>query len=189
MVYSSVTQIIQGDTSVAVSDSGSNGTITFTTDNSERMRVTSAGNVGIGTSSPGQKLDVQMSSSSGSSFPVMSVSNTLATQGNNTSTYNYARVDIKSKRNRTWRYRNRYDTTFSGMYLGTETNHGMFFQTLGTERMRINSDGTIKTSSTISVGAATPSTSGAGITFPATQSASTNANTLDDYEEGLGRQQ
>jgi hypothetical protein len=37
---------------------------------------------------------------------------------------------------------------------------------------------------TIGVGNATPSTSGAGITFPATQSASTNANTLDDYEEG-----
>ena len=38
--------------------------------------------------------------------------------------------------------------------------------------------------STIGVGGATPSTSGAGITFPATQSASTDANTLDDYEEG-----
>jgi hypothetical protein len=37
---------------------------------------------------------------------------------------------------------------------------------------------------TIGVGGATPSTSGAGITFPATQSASTDANTLDDYEEG-----
>jgi hypothetical protein len=37
---------------------------------------------------------------------------------------------------------------------------------------------------TIGVGAATPSTSGAGITFPATQNASSNANTLDDYEEG-----
>jgi hypothetical protein len=37
---------------------------------------------------------------------------------------------------------------------------------------------------TIGVGNATPSASGAGITFPATQSASTNANTLDDYEEG-----
>jgi hypothetical protein len=37
---------------------------------------------------------------------------------------------------------------------------------------------------TMGVGGATPSTSGAGITFPATQSASTNANTLDDYEEG-----
>jgi hypothetical protein len=43
---------------------------------------------------------------------------------------------------------------------------------------------TIKGATTISVGAATPSASGAGITFPATQSASTDANTLDDYEEG-----
>ena len=39
-------------------------------------------------------------------------------------------------------------------------------------------------STTMGVGNATPSTSGAGITFPATQSASSNANTLDDYEEG-----
>ena len=37
---------------------------------------------------------------------------------------------------------------------------------------------------TIGVGNATPSTSGAGITFPANASASSNANTLDDYEEG-----
>jgi hypothetical protein len=39
-------------------------------------------------------------------------------------------------------------------------------------------------STTIGVGAATASASGAGISFPATQSASTDANTLDDYEEG-----
>jgi hypothetical protein len=44
--------------------------------------------------------------------------------------------------------------------------------------------GTIISASTIGVGGATPSTSGAGITFPATQSASSDANTLDDYEEG-----
>jgi hypothetical protein len=37
---------------------------------------------------------------------------------------------------------------------------------------------------TIGVGGATPSASGSGITFPATQSDSSNANTLDDYEEG-----
>ena len=37
---------------------------------------------------------------------------------------------------------------------------------------------------TIGVGGATPSASGTGITFPATQSASSDANTLDDYEEG-----
>lgn len=38
--------------------------------------------------------------------------------------------------------------------------------------------------STIGVGGATPANTGAGVTFPATQSASSNANTLDDYEEG-----
>jgi hypothetical protein len=36
----------------------------------------------------------------------------------------------------------------------------------------------------IGIGGATPTASGTGITFPATASASTNANTLDDYEEG-----
>ena len=38
--------------------------------------------------------------------------------------------------------------------------------------------------STIGVGGTTASASGAGISFPATQSASSDANTLDDYEEG-----
>jgi hypothetical protein len=52
------------------------------------------------------------------------------------------------------------------------------------ERMRIPSAGGVQAVTTISVGNATPSSSGAGITFPATQSASTDANTLDDYEEG-----
>ena len=36
----------------------------------------------------------------------------------------------------------------------------------------------------IGIGGTTPTTSGTGITFPATQSASSDANTLDDYEEG-----
>ena len=49
----------------------------------------------------------------------------------------------------------------------------------------VTTDGTRMTASTtIGVGAATPSTSGSGISFPATQSASTDANTLDDYREG-----
>jgi hypothetical protein len=46
-------------------------------------------------------------------------------------------------------------------------------------------DGTrVTASTTIAVGGATPSTSGAGITFPSTQSQSSDVNTLDDYEEG-----
>ena len=44
--------------------------------------------------------------------------------------------------------------------------------------------GTLSFANTIGVGGAAPANSGAGITFPATQSASTDANTLDDYEEG-----
>lgn len=37
---------------------------------------------------------------------------------------------------------------------------------------------------TVGVGGATASASGSGVSFPATQSASTDPNTLDDYEEG-----
>jgi len=43
---------------------------------------------------------------------------------------------------------------------------------------------TFAAGTTIGVGGATPSASGAGITFPATQSASSDPQTLDDYEEG-----
>ena len=53
-----------------------------------------------------------------------------------------------------------------------------------TTAMTLDASGGLKTLNTIGVGNATPSASGAGITFPATQSASTDANTLDDYEEG-----
>jgi hypothetical protein len=51
-------------------------------------------------------------------------------------------------------------------------------------RLSINNEGNTTFAKNISVGNATPTTSGSGITFPATQSASTDANTLDDYEEG-----
>ena len=44
--------------------------------------------------------------------------------------------------------------------------------------------GTATFPTTIGVGNATPSASGAGVSFPATASLSTNANTLDDYQEG-----
>ena len=54
----------------------------------------------------------------------------------------------------------------------------------GAEAMRINSDGNVALAGNIGLGGATPTTSGTGITFPASASASTNANTLDDYEEG-----
>ena len=49
---------------------------------------------------------------------------------------------------------------------------------------KLDVNGLVKILTTMGVGAATPAASGAGITFPATQSASSDVNTLDDYEEG-----
>ena len=51
-----------------------------------------------------------------------------------------------------------------------------------TEKLHVVGNGLF--TGNLGVGSATPTTSGTGITFPATQSASTNVNTLDDYEEG-----
>jgi hypothetical protein len=73
-----------------------------------------------------------------------------------------------------------------------DTNTGIFRPTTdeialtegGVEGMRLNASGNVQFAKNISIGGATPTTSGFGITFPGTQSASTNANTLDDYEEG-----
>ena len=48
----------KGDTSIALDDSGSDGTIRFNTDGTEGMRLTNAQRLGIGTPSPRAKLDV-----------------------------------------------------------------------------------------------------------------------------------
>ena len=77
----------------------------------------------------------------------------------------------------------------TGMYTtatGLEVLSDSYFfgNRTGSTRMVIDSAGGVKTINTIGVGNTAPSTSGAGITFPATQSASTDVNTLDDYEEG-----
>jgi hypothetical protein len=61
---------------------------------------------------------------------------------------------------------------------GTTGTNNLVFQTNGAEQMRLNNAGTV-----ILKGGSTSAT-GVGITFPATQSASTDVNTLDDYEEG-----
>jgi hypothetical protein len=74
---------------------------------------------------------------------------------------------------------------------GTDANSGVFFgvntvsiSTDGTAAVTVDSGQRTKFPTTIGVGGATPATSGSGITFPATASASSDANTLDDYEEG-----
>jgi hypothetical protein len=69
------------------------------------------------------------------------------------------------------------------------TNNSYYFLRLNVpgvaNRLLIADSGSISTAGSVQLGdAGAPPTSGVGIKFPATQSASSNANTLDDYEEG-----
>jgi len=67
-------------------------------------------------------------------------------------------------------------TTSSGIVATADNTGTLQLQSAGTTSATFNTFG-------IGLGSATPS-SGIGITFPAAQSASSDANTLDDYEEG-----
>ena len=64
------------------------------------------------------------------------------------------------------------------LYVGTTANIA------GASTLAAVNASTLVTTTSIGVGNVTLSGSGSGVQFPATQSASTDANTLDDYEEG-----
>ena len=135
------------------------GTAIGTPFSTSTMTLDASGNLGIGTATPASKLDVlntfRVSYASGSVY-YASITNISG------GTVINANGDS------------------AGMTFGTTVPGG----TTPTTRMTLDNVGGLKLGNTIGVGNATPSTSGAGITFPATQSASTDANTLDDYEEG-----
>jgi hypothetical protein len=134
----------------------------------ERMRLTSSAfytdssiNVGIGTTSPAFRLDVSTTTGR------IQIRDGASTGGTSSGTGIAAVNEANSAL---------ADLNIRGNILS--------FITGSTERARIPAAGGFQVKTCVSVGDATPAASGAGVTFPATQSSSSDANTLDDYEEG-----
>jgi hypothetical protein len=124
------------------------------------ITVDTSQNVGIGTSSP--------------STPV-----TVATTGNFSG--NGVRVVAKAAPTGYFtEVKIQNDGTVGGVVdAGGSSNNYLSLQVQSTERMRVLSTGNI-----LCLSGGNTSATGTGISFPATQSASSDANTLDDYEEG-----
>ena len=123
------------------------------------------GNVGIGTSSPVSALQVAKNY-------------TNTSDANIVVSGNIPGINIRPAVGRFSILSSYASGDTTSFIVGTGTNNP------SSEVIRIDHTASTTTfTNTISVGGTTPSTSGAGITFPAAQQASSNANTLDDYEE------
>ena len=150
-------------------------------------------NLGIGTSSPAAKLQINQTTSSGTAMGI------VASSANTGLTDDYASLFLQNTNTTNGNYnvlgfvndQGGYSSAIYGIYTSHSSgaqSGALAFSTrnAGTfaERLRLDSVGNLTLQNNISVGGATVTTSGTGITFPATQSASSDANTLDDYEEG-----
>jgi len=152
----------------------------------ERMRITSAGSVFIntgalvsGTSSAPELYVVGPTPAvdSGAGGQQLLISSSETSGGDNGGVIGFAGPSAGAGVNVKASIAGKYESATGG-------NAGyMQFATLSSagalaERMRLNSTGAL----ILQGGSATAN--GTGITFPATQAASSDANTLDDYEEG-----
>ena len=123
-----------------------------------------SGNLGVGTTTPLEKLDVR---------------NNNVSFGTGTATA--ANVYIQSGYDSSIKYVSRITADYYGsISIASATPATSAAPSTGSYTTRLN----INVNGAIGLTGALTSASGVGITFPATQASSSNANTLDDYEEG-----
>jgi len=104
-------------------------TVSLATNGTTALTVDASQNVGIGTSSPGYKLDVQSSASSGAPL----LANFQAAGGD-------VQVYIQ---NGTVKTQINADATNSASIIGSFSNHPLVFRTNNTDRMRIDTSGQV----------------------------------------------
>jgi hypothetical protein len=162
-------------------------TIAFAEGGAEAVRINSSGDLLVGTSttgSPGISLssayNIGWGQSAGESIPnIFRQSSSAATVLTNGYRYSATANGFASS----------YSSSFAKSAIALNEGSVRFYTDTAvttaagtdvtpTERARFNSTGALV------FAGGTTTANGIGITFPATQSASTNANTLDDYEEG-----
>ena len=179
----------------------------FKTNNTVKATLDSSGNLGIGVTSitGGYKAQINGNLLLGTAAnPLLVGTTSLNFLGDNTSSFGMrldssgnlgigttspgAKLDVNGdlKVSPNTAGRNTFTLTTNAsndgrLLIKSDTTNKVDIQANGSSYFE---GGTVRFISTISVGNATPSASGAGITFPASDSPSSDANTLDDYEEG-----
>jgi hypothetical protein len=144
--------------------------LNFYTNGSERMRIAAGGNVGIATTSPNTNTRLQINGGGIGAYWTNGSDGAqiyIGSGGFDNSSYYNSAPGIGSVLDA--------NTSTAGalalyVYAGVANSR--------TRALNLNANGNV------ALMGATVTTSGTGITFPATQSASSDANTLDDYEEG-----
>jgi len=134
----------------------------------ERMRIDSSGNVGIGNTNTSGWLYGGLSVGSGATNTAITVYSSASSEG----LLLFADGTTGADR-------------YTGYILYSHASNFMSFATNNAvERMRIDSSGNLLVGITSARANAGDVQVSKGISFPATQSAQSDANTLDDYEEG-----
>ena len=173
-----------------ISTADTSGILQLQTAGTTAVNVDASQNVGIGTTSPGFKLDVALSSSdvysaSGTTINTQQTSAIVIRNTSNTASTNFAAIYLNSRTSGAVAAR----IAVTGEHFVGDGSC-LAFSTRGSANTAYTEHGRFTAAGRLLLGLTSANASGGvlqisnGITFPATQSASTDANTLDDYEEG-----